>query len=134
MAEPTSNPRFCGVELEPMPYAAAKFHAFEGEVHGANVRVWETAKGWLSSAYFSFYGIEIKESLHSASAASSLLSLRGRIRNLQRALLPFEPKQPAPCSRCDLDQSGFGFDGMLPPHTCKKKRCPSPLKPTKGKR
>jgi hypothetical protein len=89
----TDKPRFCGVDLDPMPYAAARFSAFEGEVHGANVRVWQTSKGWLSSAYFSFYGIEVKEELHSSSWKSSLLSLRGRIRNLQRALLLFEPKK-----------------------------------------
>ena len=91
----SGNPRFCGVELEPMYHARTAKLAFSGMVHGAEVAVWQTTKGWLSSAYFSFYGIQIEESLHSASAASSLLSLRGRIRNLHRSLVMFEPKKRA---------------------------------------
>jgi hypothetical protein len=83
----TKNPRFCGVELVPIGFAGY----FEAEVYGASVRVWRTPEGWLSSAWFSFYGVEIKEGLHSSSWKQSLLSLRGRIRNMRRSLELFEP-------------------------------------------
>lgn len=29
-------------------------------------------------------------------------------------------KLPEPCGRCELDRDGFGFDGMLPAHTCER--------------
>ena len=85
----TYNPRFCGVELP----RVGQTNIYEAVVHGANVRVLLTKRGWLSSAYFSLYGIEIREDMHAASWKASLLSLRGRIRNLHRSLAPFEPKK-----------------------------------------
>jgi hypothetical protein len=86
----SGNPRFCGTELKPIFNSGRG--AFEGCVHGADIRVWNTNRGWLSSAYFSFYGVQLATSLHSTSEVSSLLSLRGMIRNFQRSLMPFEPK------------------------------------------
>lgn len=93
------TPRFCGVELKPVFHAKTARGAFEGEVHGAHVRVWLTTRGWLSDAYFSAWGISLPMGIHAESAAASLLSLRGSLRNLQRKLALFEPKKRT-CKEC----------------------------------
>ncbi len=44
--------------------------------------------------------------------------LKARLAELERENAELRRARVAPCERCELNRDGFGFDGMLPPHTC----------------
>lgn len=86
------RPRFCGVELQ-LEIAIVGSFEYQGDVHGAFVRVWQTRSGWLSSAWWQLSGATLTTGLHAASPEASLRSLRGMIGNLHEATGKFVPKR-----------------------------------------
>jgi hypothetical protein len=82
------NPRFCGVELQRDPRLVAQvgplLEAYRANVHGSSVILTRDGAGWQSEACVAgqYY---LRADLHASSAAASLLSLRGALRNLHNA-------------------------------------------------